>query len=120
MKTLRKASFENFERLTIIEASQLYGGTGDTPPTTPMPNDSTQVNKNDSVPPTTPSIPKTPPKQTVSGGVKYEPNGSVTGTVGYTITTNSGVSAGVSASHNNKTGWSLSGTFSYTIGGKKK
>lgn len=58
MKTLRKTSFENFERLTVIEASQLYGGTGDTPPTTPMPNDSTQVNKNDSVPPSTPSVPK--------------------------------------------------------------
>lgn len=62
MKTLRKVSFENFERLTIVEASQLYGGTGDNPPPTSMPTDSIPPNKNDSIPPIkTDSIPSTPP-----------------------------------------------------------
>lgn len=64
MKTLRKVSFENFERLTVVEASQLYGGTGDNPPTTPMPTDSIPVNKNDSVPPT-PVVPKKKVNQSV-------------------------------------------------------
>lgn len=75
MKTLRKVSFENFERLTIVEASQLYGGTGDNPPTTPMPTDSIPTNKNDSIP-STPVIPKkkneikTTVETTKKGGTK--------------------------------------------------
>lgn len=118
MKTLRKASFENFERLTIIEASQLYGGTGDTPPTTPMPNDSTQVNKNDSV--QTPSVPKTTPKHTISAGVKVEPNNSKTVNGSYMITTNGGWTYKVTGSYNTQTGGSGDVTVSYTFGGKKK
>lgn len=118
MKTLRKASFENFERLTIIEASQLYGGTGDTPPTTSMPNDSTQVNKNDSI--QTPSVPKTTPKHTVSAGVKVEPNKSTTVNGSYTVTTGGGWSFGVTGGYNTKTGGYGGVTTSYSFGGKKK
>lgn len=58
MKTLRKTSFENFDRLSIIEASQLYGGVGDIPPTPTVPTDSIGGNKTDSIPPTTPIKPK--------------------------------------------------------------
>lgn len=115
MKTLRKVSFESFDRLSITEASQLYGGTGDNPPTPTLPTDSTQVNKNDSIPPT-----KTTPKQTISAGVKTEPNKSPTITISYGITTGSGFSFGATASYNKDSGFSTGVTSSYTFGGKKK
>lgn len=98
------------ERLTIIEASQLYGGTGDTPPTTPMPNDSTQ----------TPSVPRTTPKHTISAGVKVEPNNSKTVNGSYMITTNGSWTYKVTGSYNTQTGGSGDVTVSYTFGGKKK
>ena len=115
MKTLRKVSFENFNRLSIIEASQLYGGTGDNPPTPTVPTESTQVNKSDSIPPT-----KTTPKHTVSAGVKQEANKSTTVTGSYTVTTGSGVSVGGTVTYNNKNGVSYGVTGSYTFGGGKK
>lgn len=86
MKTLRKVSFENFERLTVVEASQLYGGTGDNPPTTPMPTDSIPPNKNDSVPPT-PVVPKK----------KVEQSLTAKGKVGPKNTWNAGLTYGVKA-----------------------
>lgn len=73
MKTLRKVSFENFERLTVVEASQLYGGTGENPPTTPMPTDSIPTNKNDSIG-STPVIPKKKVEQSVEVKGQVGPN----------------------------------------------
>lgn len=116
MKTLRKVSFENFERLTVVEASQLYGGTGDNPPTTPMPTDSIPVNKNDSIP-STPVIPKKTPQHTISGGIKSEPNKSTTFNMSYTVK-NGKWTYGGTASYNAKTGWTGNVTGSYTFGGK--
>lgn len=118
MKTLRKVSFENFERLTIIEASQLYGGTGGNPPTTPLPTDSIPPNRNDSIP-SSPGVPKTTPKHTISAGIKVEPNKSTTGTVSYTVT-NNGWTFGGTASYNTQSGFNAGVTTSYTFGGKKK
>ena len=37
-KTLRKTSFENFDRLSVMETSQLYGGTGNNLPTIEIQN----------------------------------------------------------------------------------
>lgn len=112
MKTLRKVSFENFERLTIVEASQLYGGTGGNPPTTPLPTDSIPPNRNDSIPPTI------PPTHTFSGGVQYKRDGSFTTEFEY------GVGKGkykgnAKVSYNTKTGIEVSVGGSITIGGKK-
>ncbi|MEG1400898.1 hypothetical protein [Bacteroides sp.] len=117
MKTLRKVSFENFERVTVIEASQLYGGIGDVPPTTSMQNDSTQVNKNDSI--QTPSVPKATPKHTISTGTKVESNKSKTVNGSYTVTSG-GCIFGVTGGYNTKTGGYGGVTTSYSFGGKKK
>lgn len=114
MKTLRKVSFENFERLTIVEASQLYGGTGGNPPTTPLPTDSIPPNRNDSIPPTT------PPKYSVNAGVNFEPNNSVTVKGGCTVTFNSGTTIGVTGGWNSKTGGQGGLVITQTFGGKKK
>lgn len=118
MKTLRKISFENFERLTVVEASQLYGGTGDNPPTTPMPTDSIPTNKNDSIPST--PIPKKTPKHEISVGVGLEPNGSGTVKGKYKVSTSGGTSFTVDGAYNTKNGWSVTGTIGISLGGKKK
>lgn len=118
MKTLRKVSFENFERLTIVEASQLYGGTGDNPPPTPMPTDSIPTNKNDSVPVT--PVPKTTPKQSIGAKIKSEPNKSITFEGSYKATFNNGFYLGVTGGYNTKTGGQGTLDFGYNFGGKKK
>lgn len=81
MKTLRKVSFENFERLTIVEASQLYGGTGGNPPTTPLPTDSIPPNRNDSIPPTQPPV---TPKNEINSSIETGKNGNTKITFEYT------------------------------------
>lgn len=112
MKTLRKVSFENFERLTIVEASQLYGGTGDNPPPTPMPTDSIPPNKNDSIPPTPPPVTpkkknelKTTVETTKKGGTKFE--------VGFKHNINDNVSVGGKAWGSTNGDWG--GTLDLTL-----
>ena len=115
MKTIRKVSFENFERLTVVEASQLYGGIGDIPLTTPMPTDSIPTNSNDSIG-STPVIPKKTPQHTISGGIKSEPNKSSTFNMSYTVK-NGNLKLGGTASYNTKAGWAFGVTGSFTFGG---
>lgn len=113
MKTLRKVSFESFDRLSITEAAQLYGGTGEIPPTSTVPTDSIGGNRNDSIPPT-----KTPIKQNVSVGVKYEPNKSTSISGTYDIQIGDWKLGGT-AGYNTKTGPTGGITVSYTFGKKK-
>lgn len=116
MKTLRKISLDGFDRLSITEASRLFGGNGDNPPTTStVPNDSISGNKNDSIPPN-----KTTPKQTFGVEVKHEQNNSTTTQGTYKVETTSGFSFGATGGWNSKTGGFGGVTVSYTIGGQKK
>lgn len=118
MKDLRKISFENFERLTVVEASQLYVRTGDNPPTTPMPTDSIPTNKNDSIPST--PIPKKTPKHTITVGANIEQNKSQTLKITYQLTTEKGLNIGATGSYNSKTGFSGGVSIGTSFGGKKK
>jgi hypothetical protein len=105
-------AYENIPHLAFRQNNAVL-----TLPATSMPNDSTQVNKNDSI--QTPSVPKTTPKHTVSGGVKYEPDKSTTVKGSYTVTAGK-LTAGVEAGWNTRTGGYGGVTMSYTFGGKNK
>lgn len=112
MKTLRKVSFENFERLTVVEASQLYGGTGDNPPTTPMPTDSIPVNKNDSIP-STPPIPKKKNELGVTVERGKDGVGKLSGTYKYNFNDNFSVSTKIWGDSKGK--WGFEGTLNWKL-----
>lgn len=115
MKTLRKISLDGFDRLSITEASRLFGGNGDNPPTTStVPNDSIGSNRNDSIPP------KTTPKQTISVDLKHEQNNSTTTQGTYKLETTGGFFVGGAAGWNSKTGGFGGVTVGFTFGGQKK
>lgn len=104
MKTLRKISLDGFDRLSITEASRLFGGNGDNPPTTStVPNDSIGSNRNDSIPPT----PKFVPTNTVTGGTKMEKDKSWSFTGSYERKESPTISWNVTVDYNTQKGVSI-------------
>ncbi len=99
MKKLSRISLDAFDPMLEADAAQLFGGEG-------LPNDSTSVNRTDSV-----------PNQTVKNTVTI--NSSYNKKTGYTGSTSYSGSYGnwgwtVGTSYNTKNGWS------YTVGGSFK